>query len=160
MNAPLTRRELLTRCGMGMGSLSLPMVLAAEAGASPAAQGPHFAPRAKRIIHLFMNGGPSHVDTFDPKPALKRYAGQVLPGGNPVTERPTGTAFPSPFRFDRYGRSGIEVSELFARTAECIDEIAVIRSMQADIPNHEPSFLLMNCGEARLPRPSLGSWLT
>jgi hypothetical protein len=121
---------------------------------------PHFAPRAKRVIHLFMNGGPSHVDTFDPKPALQKYAGQRLPGGNLVTERPTGAAFPSPFGFRRCGRSGIEVSELFPRTAECIDDIAVIRSMHADIPNHEPSFLLMNCGEARLPRPSLGSWLT
>ncbi|MEZ6126438.1 MAG: DUF1501 domain-containing protein [Planctomycetaceae bacterium] len=91
---------------------------------------------------------------------LKKYAGQTLPGGNLKTERPTGAAFPSPFRFRRYGQSGIEVSELFAKTAENIDDIAVIRSMYADVPNHEPSLLLMNCGEARLVRPSLGSWMT
>ncbi|MGV3720182.1 MAG: DUF1501 domain-containing protein [Actinomycetota bacterium] len=163
MNHSLTRRELLNRCGMGMGALALPGLMTGSpvlADGALAPRAPHFAPRAKRIIHLFMNGGPSHVDTFDPKPALARYAGQLLPGGNLTTERPTGAAFPSPFKFSRYGRSGIEVSELFPHTAECIDDIAVIRSMQADIPNHEPSFLLMNCGEARLPRPSMGSWLT
>ena len=164
MNSPLTRRELLGRCGMGMGMLALPeLVNAAPAqaeGGPLTPKAPHFAPKAKRIIHLFMNGGPSHVDTFDPKPALAKYAGQLLPGGNLVTERPTGAAFPSPFKFQRHGKSGIEVSELFPHTAACIDDIAVIRSMHADIPNHEPSFLLMNCGEARLPRPSMGSWLT
>lgn len=121
---------------------------------------PHFPVRAKHVIHLFMNGGPSHVDTFDPKPALQKYAGKSLPVENLRTERKTGAAFPSPFRFERHGESGIEVSELFRHTAESIDEIAVIRSMQADVPNHEPSLLLMNCGDARLIRPSLGSWLT
>ncbi|HUG89402.1 MAG TPA: DUF1501 domain-containing protein [Planctomycetaceae bacterium] len=120
----------------------------------------HFPVRAKRVIHLFMNGGPSHLDTFDPKPLLAKYAGKELPGGNLRTERPTGAALPSPFQFQKRGESGIEVSELFARTAESIDDIAVIRSMYADVPNHEPSLLLMNCGEARLIRPSLGSWLT
>ncbi len=149
-----------------MGALAVPGLVSATPAYGESSSGPlspkrpHFRAKAKRVIHLFMNGGPSHVDTFDPKPALKRYAGQLLPTGNPITERRTGAAFPSPFQFSRYGRSGIEVSELFSKTAECIDDIAVIRSMQADIPNHEPSFLLMNCGEARLPRPSLGSWLT
>jgi hypothetical protein len=171
---PLSRRELLQRSGTGFAVLGMVHLLAQESQAAGvptpnlrlqtpnalAPKSPHFPAKAKRVIHLFMNGGPSHVDTFDPKPALQKYAGQLLPGGNPITERKTGAAFPSPFRFRRYGRSGIEVSELFPRTAECIDDIAVIRSMQADIPNHEPSFLLMNCGEARLPRPSLGSWLT
>ncbi len=112
------------------------------------------------MIHLFANGGPSQVDTFDPKPALEKYAGRELPTGNLMTERKTGAAFPSPFKFKKYGASGIEVSELFAHVGEQIDDVAVIRSMVADIPNHEPSLLLMNCGEARLPRPSLGSWLT
>jgi hypothetical protein len=121
---------------------------------------PQFRARAKRIIHLFMNGGPSHVDTFDPKPALARYAGKALPMGTLPTERRTGAAFPSPFQFKPRGRSGIEVSELFEHTARCIDDIAVIRSMRADVPNHEPSLLLMNCGEARLVRPSFGSWMT
>ena len=116
-------------------------------------------PRAKHIIHLFMNGGPSHVDTFDPKPALQRWAGKELPFNLP-TERKTGAAFPSPFKFAKQGESGIEVSELFPHVAASIDDLAVIRSMHADLPNHEPSLMLMNCGEARLVRPSLGSWIT
>jgi hypothetical protein len=107
-----------------------------------------------------MNGGPSHVDTFDPKPALDRYHGKPIPAGNLRTERKTGAAMRSPYKFRRYGQSGIEVSDLFAATAAHIDDIAVIRSMSADVPNHEPSLLLMNCGEGRLPRPSLGAWLT
>jgi len=107
-----------------------------------------------------MNGGPSHVDTVDPKPTLERMHGQPLPMSNLPTERRTGAAFRSPFKFQKYGKSGIEVSELFAKTAESIDDIAVIRSMHADVPNHEPSLLLLNCGEARLVRPSMGSWVT
>jgi len=121
---------------------------------------PQFPGKAKHIIHLFMNGGPSHVDTFDPKPSLAKYAGKMLPMANLPTERKTGAAFPSPFKFQKYGQSGIEVSELFPHVGECIDDIAVIRSMQADVPNHEPSLMLMNCGDARLIRPSMGSWVT
>ena len=168
---PLTRRDFLCRSGMGFASLGLaglmasqgPLTAASDAArsASPLApKGPHFAPKAKRVIHLFMNGGPSHVDSFDPKPSLQKYAGQVLPRANLRTERKTGAAFPSPFKFQRYGKSGIEVSELFTHTARSIDDICVIRSMHADVPNHEPSLLLMNCGEARQIRPSMGSWVT
>jgi hypothetical protein len=98
------------------------------------------------------------VDTFDPKPALLKHAGKALPQ-TLLTERKTGAAFPSPFKFERYGQSGIEVSELFAKTAQHIDDIAVIRSMQAQVPNHEPSLMLMNCGDSIQTRPSLGSWL-
>jgi hypothetical protein len=166
----LTRREALQRCGMGfaalgfaslMGSEGVPAAQAGPAASSPLApKRPHFPAKAKRVIHLFMNGGPSHVDTFDPKPALARYAGQPLPLPNLRTERRTGAAFPSPFRFHKHGRAGIEVSELFPHVASCIDDIAVIRSMHADVPNHEPSLMLMNCGEARLIRPSLGAWVT
>lgn len=161
MRRLLNRREMLRRCGMGMGSLALvPLLQANQAsGANPLSpRGPHFPAKAKRVIHLFMNGGPSHVDTFDPKPMLQKYAGKPIPKMLP-TERKTGAAFPSMFKFQKYGQSGIEVSELFAHTAECIDDICVIRSMHADVPNHEPSLLLMNCGEARLVRPSVGSWL-
>ena len=120
---------------------------------------PHFPARARHVIHIFANGGPSHVDTFDPKPALEKYAGKLLPVENLRTERKTGAAFPSPYKFRKYGQSGIEVSEIFPHVGECIDDIAVIRSMHADVPNHEPSLLLMNCGEARLIRPSMGSWI-
>jgi hypothetical protein len=167
----LTRREFLGRCGMGLGGLSLASVMsgvggalnagASESFASPLApKQPHFPAKAKHVIHIFCNGGPSHVDTFDPKPSLAKYAGKNLPMENLRTERKTGAAYPSPFKFQKYGKSGIEVSELFSNVAESIDDIAVIRSMHADVPNHEPSLLLMNCGEARLVRPSMGSWVT
>ena len=159
----LTRRELLQRCGMGYGALALGSLLstAASGGANPLALRPaHFPAKAKHVIHLFMNGGVSHVDSFDPKPALLKYAGKTLPMENLKTERQTGAALPSPFKFRKSGQSGIEVSELFPHTAGSIDDIAVIRSMHADVPNHEPSLLLMNCGEARQIRPSMGSWIT
>lgn len=157
----MTRRELLSRSGMGMASLGLASLLADEGRAEPidplAIRAPHFRAKAKRVVHFFLNGGPSHVDTFDPKPQLQRYAGQPVPDAL-RTERRTGAAFPSPFKFQRYGQSGIEVSEIFAQTAQHIDDIAVIRSMRAQVPNHEPSLMLMNCGDSVMTRPSLGSW--
>src|SRR5437667_838334 len=171
-DAFLTRREFLGRCGMGMGALSLATFFGGVEAVRGSAQAdggyvsplmprqPQFPAKARHVIHIFANGGPSHVDTFDPKPALEKYAGKLLPMENPKTERKTGAAFPSPYKFKKYGQSGIEVSEIFPHTAECIDDIAVIRSMHADVPNHEPSLMLMNCGEARLIRPSLGSWVT
>ncbi len=121
---------------------------------------PQFPARAKHIIHIFLNGGPSHVDTFDPKPILARYHGKPLPNENLRTERKTGAAFASPFKFKKYGHSGIEISELFSHLGQHADELCVVRSMHADVPNHEPSLMLMNCGDATLPRPSVGSWLT
>jgi hypothetical protein len=157
---------------MGFGLLGLAGVLSAEgmlasdtiAAATDinplAPKKPHFAGKAKRVVHLFMNGGPSHVDTFDPKPLLDKYHGKPLPTQNLRTERKTGAAMRSPYKFQKYGKSGIEVSELFAQTAGCIDDIAVVRSVHADVPNHEPSLMLMNCGEGRLPRPSMGAWVT
>jgi hypothetical protein len=125
-----------------------------------ATKSPHFRPRAKRVIHIYLNGGPSQVDTFDPKPALDKYNGQPLPSGNLTTERRTGAAMASPFKFQKYGESGLEVSELFTRTAQHVDDICFIRSMQANTPNHEQSMRLMNCGDERLSRPSMGAWLT
>jgi hypothetical protein len=170
-NLALTRREFLCRCGMGMGALSMASVLNAAGFLAPAAnaqsyvsplvpKAPQFPAKARRVIHIFANGGPSHVDTFDPKPQLQKYAGKKLPMDNLKTERRTGAGLASPFAFKKYGQSGIEVSELFPYVAQSIDDMCVIRSMQADIPNHEPSLLLMNCGEARLIRPSVGSWVT
>jgi hypothetical protein len=166
----LTRREFLCRCGMGMGALALTNLMSQIGFLSPAQAAdslnplspkkPQFPAKAKRVIHLFMNGGPSHVDTFDPKPSLTKYHGKPLPYENFRTERKTGAAFGSPFKFNKYGQSGIEVSELFHNVAQSIDDICVIRSTHADVPNHEPSLLLMNCGEARLIRPSVGSWVT
>jgi hypothetical protein len=167
----LTRRELLQRCGTGLGSLALATMLAGESTATHpssliphpsenplAPKAPHFAPKVKRVIHLFMNGGPSQVDTFDPKPMLTKYDGKPLPI-HLKTERKTGVAFGSPYQFKKHGQSGIEVSELYPQTAKHVDDLCVIRSMRTDLPNHEPSLLLMNCGDARQVRPSLGSWL-
>ncbi len=167
----VSRRDLLRCGGMGIGALAFSGVMRDAFGSetrstadieSPLApRQPHFAATAKRVIHLFLSGGPSHVDTFDPKPALDKYHGQLLPESmHRVTERRTGTVMRSPYKFQRYGQSGIEVSEIFSHIGECIDDIAVIRSMQADVPNHLPSILLMNCGDSRLIRPSLGSWAT
>lgn len=169
--SPFTRRDLLRRGGMGFGLLGLAGLLAQDGLLATEAKAgtdlnpllpkkPHFPAKARQVVHLFMNGGPSHVDTFDPKPLLTKYHGKDLPEGNLRTERKTGAALGSPFKFQKYGQSGLEISELFAKTAEHADDLCLIRSMQADVPNHEPSLMLMNCGESRLPRPSLGSWVT
>jgi len=164
---PSTRREFLRRSGIGLGTLGLAGVFADDAMRATAAphpnpmhpKTPHFAPRAKAVIHLFMNGGPSQVDTFDPKPALDKYHGQPLPMSL-RTERETGAAYRSPFKFKKYGQSGIEVSELFSHVGEMIDDVCVIRSMHANVPNHEPSLMLMNCGDSQFVRPAVGSWIT
>ena len=164
----LTRRDFLQRTGMGFGAAGLasllgpPQVLGAETNAlNPmAVRQPHFPGTAKRVVHIFFNGGLSHVDSFDPKPILDEYHGKKLPIDNLKTERPTGGAFRSPFEFKQYGESGIPVSSLFEKTAEHVDDMCIIRSMYADVPNHEPSLLLMNCGDARQIRPSFGSWVT
>lgn len=165
-NILYTRRDFLNRCGMGFGALGLGATLGpgtlgagADGITTLSERAPHFPAKAKRVIHIFANGGPSQVDTFDPKPMLTKWHGKKLPT-KLKTERVTGAAMGSPFKFKRYGQSGIEVSELFPHVGECIDDIAVIRSMHTNVPNHEPSLLLMNCGESRLPRPSMGSWLT
>jgi hypothetical protein len=143
---------------MGMGALALPSV--ASGSISPLLpKKPEFSGKAKAVIHLFMNGGPSQVDTFDPKPELTKYDGKKIPL-ELKTERPTGVAMKSPFAFKKHGESGIEISEIFPNIAKSADELCVIRSMHADVPNHEPSLLLMNCGDSRLSRPSVGSWVT
>ena len=151
---------------MGMGWCAFGAMLASQGArgaydpADPLApKAPPLPARAKRVIHIFMNGGPSQVDTFDPKPALVKYGGKALPI-HLRTERQTGSAFPSPFEFRPYGRSGIEVSEIFPKVAAHADDLCVIRSMHTDIPNHGPSLMMMNSGSTQQSRPSLGSWLT
>ena len=178
--ACLSRRELLCRLGGGFGGLALTSVLVeggllsslfagnALSSSPPTGAGhsldpkpSHFPPRAKRIIFLFMNGGPSHVDTFDPKPALAKYAGQMPEAVKGKTGRKKGNGImPSPFTWQRYGQSGIEVTELYPEVAQCIDDICVIRSLHTDNPNHEPALLMMNSGNMQPIRPSLGSWVT
>lgn len=150
-----------------MGALALngipELVAAAEnpdLGLNPLApRQSQYQGKAKHVIHLFMNGGPSHVDTFDPKPELTKLHGQELPKML-RTERPTGAAWKSPYSFKKHGECGLEVSELFPHVGSMADDLCVIRSMHADVPNHEPSLLLMNCGDGRLVRPAMGSWIT
>jgi hypothetical protein len=152
----VTRRQFLNRFGMGFGALGLASVL------GPAAEGatnlstltpraPQFPGTAKRVIHIFTQGGPSHLDTWDPKPGMAKYAGQdvKLIGGEPL---------PPVFSFKKSGQSGVEVSEIFPKIGEMIDEIAVIRSMTTDVPGHEFATLMMNTGSGRLVKPSVGSW--
>lgn len=157
---PLSRRDLLRTTGTGLGMLVLPTLL--EAAGNPLAEkSAHFKPRAKHIIHVYLNGGPSQVDTWDPKPELTRFNGKKLPTRNLTTERETGVALASPFKFRQHGESGLWCSEVFEQTAsQHADKICVIRSMYANTPNHEQSMRLMNTGDERLSRPSYGSWLT
>ena len=154
----IDRRSFLKRSGMGVGTLAMADLLRDEASASESKT--HFPARAKHVIHVFLNGGMSQVDTFDPKPELTRRAGQMLPFDNLKTERRTGVALPSPFKFEQHGGSGIPISDLFPHLSTCVDELAVVRSMHAELPNHEMSLMLMNSGDQRLVRPSFGSWLT
>jgi hypothetical protein len=153
----ITRRDLLRRAGMGFGLLGLAGTLHAASRLSHSSHA-HFKPKAKRVIFLFMNGGPSHVDTFDPKPALQKYAGQK-PTEKLFRAAQAGYA-PSPFKFEPHGRSGVVLSELFPRLAECADDLCVVRSMHTDVPNHEPGLILMHSGVQQPTRPSLGSWLS
>jgi hypothetical protein len=168
-----SRRELLARTGCGFGLLALADLLAAKAGATRitdepsratqpyAVRTPHHRPRAKRVIFLYMPGGPSHVDLFDPKPRLIKDGGKPLPFEKPKLERTkTGNLLASPWKFSRHGQSGIEMSELPPGMASCIDDICVIRSMVADNINHTGAALQMCTGEQAFSRPSMGSWLT
>ncbi len=162
----LSRRQMLTQLGTGLGMAGLAGLMCDHAAAAPssisplAARLPHYAPKVKHVIHIYLNGGPSQVDTFDPKPILAKYDGQPLPAGNLTTERHTGAAMGSPFKFAKRGESGIEISEIFEKTAAHADSLCLIRSMHANTPNHEQSMRLMNCGDERLSRPSLGAWIT
>ncbi|MDA1014557.1 MAG: DUF1501 domain-containing protein [Planctomycetota bacterium] len=157
-----SRRNMLRRLGSVPGMIGASAFLAQQslsetAGASNSS-GCHFPPRAKRVIHLFMNGGPFQADLFDPKPALLKYAGQRPEGADLVTERPTGGLLPSPFKFRPRGESGVPVSDLLPHISQHIDDICVLRSLHADNPNHGPALLQMNNGTILPTRPSMGAW--
>ena len=172
--AGVTRREAIARLGGGLGMVGLaamlhePGAVAAEVATTGGSTGSpltpkmtHFPARARRVIHLFMNGGPSQVDTFDPKPALEKYAGQDPPKELVNTMRRTkGKLMPSPFKFAKYGEAGMDISELYPHLSKQADKLCVLRSMHTNLPNHEPSLLMMNSGETQPTRPSMGSWLT
>jgi hypothetical protein len=157
----LTRRQFLNRVGMGMGALSLASLIPSSdvfAGAMPTAgtspllpHAPHFPGKAKAVIHIFAQGAPSHVDTWDPKPALTRMDGKTIDGG--------GIAMGSPFKFTKMGRAGIDVSEVFSNVGQHVDDMAIIRSMYTDIPAHDVATVFMNTGSLRIVKPSMGSWV-
>jgi len=158
-----SRREMLQRVGSGAGLLGLASLVSSgtAAQAAPGRQtGPHFPARAKRVIFLFMGGGPSQIDTFDPKPDLLKYDGQRPEGVNLRTERQTGGILPSHVKFTPAGESGIPFSEHFPHLAQHADDMAIIRSMHTDFPNHAPALCMMNLGILTPTRPSIGSWLT
>ena len=151
MPAQMTRRDALHRLSAGFGAIGLAGML----GAAPKQQ---ITPKAKRVIFLFMNGAPSHIDTFDPKPALKKYEGQQ-PSGKLYKAPKTSGFMSSPLKFSKCGQSGIEVSESLPALGSIIDDCCVIRSMHTNVPNHEPALLMMNTGNIQPIRPSLGSWV-
>jgi len=156
-----TRRQFLERTGMGMGALSLASILGldltAEAGPATALKplaphAPHWPAKAKAVIHIFAEGGPSQVDTWDPKEELTKFDGKTIPGHQ-------GVAMGSPFKFTPMGKSGIPVSSVFPKLGEHVDEMAIIRSMWTDIPAHDVAQRFMNTGSLQLPKPSMGSWV-
>ncbi|MFN3653102.1 MAG: DUF1501 domain-containing protein [Armatimonadota bacterium] len=158
----LSRRSLLQRVGLGFGGLALADLLHAESAA--AATGglpqPHFAPKAKRVIFMFMSGGPSHVDMLDPKPAIKKYEGQRPGSVDLRTERVTGPLLPSPFAFERCGKSGVEISDLLPNLRNVADDLCVLRSVHASNPNHGPAINFMVSGRIDQVHPALGAWVS
>lgn len=164
MKHPLKRREYLLHATSGFAGLALADLLAADArAASPlSAKLPHFPAKAKHCVFLFMNGGPSQVDTFDPKPMLKKFHGKPYTGDAKVGSngRAVGHLMQSPFEFTRHGRSGLPISSLFPHTAMHADDLCVIRSMHADTAAHASGCLQMNTGSIFIGKPCLGSWLS
>jgi hypothetical protein len=166
----LSRREFFSRLGLGAGALALASLLADEARAATPARSrydllpraPHFPPRAKRVIYLFQNGGPSQVDLFDPKPELNRRQGEKPGEGyvNDVDAKKTGAWLGSPFKFVRHGQSGLELSELLPRLGDHADQIALIRSMVSEHENHEQACCHMHSGSPVAGRPTMGAWVT
>ena len=160
--ANMSRRTMLEKTAVGSGMLGLAGLISAQQAQSGKLETPRqelqVKPRAKRVIFLFMNGGPSHVDTFDPKPALARYEGSQPTGD--LYKKPKSSGFmPSPFSFSNHGQSGIPVSESLPHLSKVIDDCCIIRSMHTDVPNHEPALLQMHTGNIQPIRPAFGSWL-
>ncbi len=166
---PLTRREMLRQSSAGFGSLALAALLGEQGCAAAAGKPdnplaprkPHFPPRARRVIFLFMHGGPSQVDTFDYKPLLERDHGKPLPFAKPrVVSSVTGNLLKSPWKFKKYGQSGTHVSELFPHLARCVDDLCLIYSMHGSNSRHGGALLELHTGSDTFVRPSMGSWIT
>lgn len=163
-SAPFSRRQMLQQSAVGFGSLALASLLADQSAAAVdplAARLPHFAPKAKRVIFLFMKGGPSHVDTFEPKPLLDRDDGKPLPFAKPRLQfAPTGNLLKSPWKFQQYGESGLPVSELFPHVAKHVDDLCMVHSVHGTNPAHGGALLKLHTGSDNFVRPSIGSWVT
>lgn len=165
---PQTRREALRRVGNGFGMMAFASMLGQSMRAAGLEAGTSghgvakldYPQKVKRVIFLFMNGGLSTIDAFDPKPALTKYDGQPMPGGSISTERRTGELMKSPFAFKKYGQCGMDISELWPHLGEVADDVCWVRSVYTEIPNHEPSCLMLNTGANQAGRPSMGAWLT
>ena len=161
--ARISRREMLRQSSAGFGSLALAGLLGSESQAAGAslAQQPHFAPKAKRVIFLFMHGGPSHMDTFDYKPQLQKDSGKPLPFDKPkIFSAQTGNLLGSPWKFKQHGESGAWVSELFPHVAGCVDDLCIINSMYGSNSRHGGALLELHTGSDTFVRPSMGSWIT
>ena len=167
----LTRRWFFKECGIGLGSLALASLLNEKSSAQSAITNPlapkppHFKPKAKRVIYLFMAGGPSQFETFDYKPSLAKYNGKPVPQEfikdlNYAFIRPDAGLYASELKFARHGQSGTWVSEALPYTSQVVDEIAVVRSAQTDAINHAPAQIFMNTGSTQYGRPSIGAWVT
>ena len=163
----LSRRALLKQSAVGFGSLALASLLGGESSAAAAAadplapKQPHFPARAKRIIFLFMKGGPSHIDTFEPKPQLDKDDGKPLPFDKPrVQFANTGNLLRSPWKFKQYGESGMWVSELFPNVARCVDDLCMLHSCYGTNPAHGGALLKLHTGSDNFVRPSIGSWVS
>ncbi len=156
----MTRRQLLCNMGNGFGSLALAQAASAAPTANPLAPRPtHFPAKAKRVVYLYLNGGPSQVDTFDPKPVLSKFDSKGVPDSLKL-DHAKGVLLGSPFKFRKHGQSGIEMSELFPELAKVIDDCCVIRSMHCDNPGHETALMQTNTGRLITGHPSMGSWVT
>ena len=151
---------MLSQGTAGLGMIGLAELFGQDSSTPLTGASPHFAPRAKRIIHLLMNGGPSHIDTFDPKPLLAKYEGQRPSTVDLKTQRKTTGILHSPYRFQQHGHSGLWISELFPHVARHADKLCLINSMYTDIPEHISGLLMMNIGANQPTRPSWGSWLS
>src|SRR5437660_2468065 len=169
----VTRRWFLQECGVGLGAIALADLLAPTAGASPAARAnnplapkaPHFAPKAKRVIFLFMAGAPSHLELFDHKPQLAKFDGTLPPpdlvkGYRAAFINPNSKLLGPKFKFARHGKCGAELSELLPHLAGVVDDVAIVKSMVTDAFNHAPGQILMNTGAQIFGRPSMGAWVT
>src|SRR5262245_37387845 len=170
-HTPLSRRDMLATCANGFGVVALAALLADEARAAAppqrsdrnplAPRPPHFQAKAKSVIFLFMDGGPSQVDTFDPKPRLDREHGRPIKMKvEPTQFNNVGAVLKSPWKFKKYGKSGTPVSDLFPQVATCVDELAVVRSMVSNFSEHTNANYFLHSGHGQQGRPSMGAWFT